>query len=70
MDAEPHLSVAVEDSPHGVQAAVSAGLFVLAVPHGLTSTLDFSAADVKLHGLSEMKLGDAVAIAVQRSGSL
>ena len=70
MDAEPHLSVAVEDSPHGVEAAVSAGLFVVAVPHGLTSTLDFSEADLVLQRLDEMKLIDAVATAAQRSTSL
>jgi len=29
MNAEPHLSGAVEDSPHGVRAAVTAGLFVV-----------------------------------------
>jgi HAD superfamily hydrolase (TIGR01509 family) len=70
MDAEPQLSVAVEDSPHGVRAAVSAGIFVLGVPHDLTRNLDFSAADVVLQELSEMKLSDAIAAAVRRSGSL
>jgi len=68
MDADPHLSVAVEDSPHGVRAATSAGLFVLAVPHGLTSALDLSAADVTLGSLLEMGLADALARAVRRPG--
>lgn len=70
MEAEPRLSVAVEDSPHGIRAAVAAGLFVVAVPHGLTGTLDLSAANVRLQALSQMKLSEAVATAVQRSGSL
>lgn len=70
MDAEPRLSVAVEDSPHGVHAAVAAGLFVVAVPHGLTSALDLSGANVRLQALSQMKLSDAVATAAQRSGSV
>jgi HAD superfamily hydrolase (TIGR01509 family) len=67
MDADPHLSVAVEDSPHGVQAAATAGLFVLAVPHGLTSALDLSAADVILRSLQEMALGDALGRAAGRT---
>lgn len=69
MDAEPRLSVAVEDSPHGVQAGVTAGLFVVAVPHGLTRSLDLSAANVRLRTLSEMKLNVAIATALQQSGS-
>jgi beta-phosphoglucomutase-like phosphatase (HAD superfamily) len=62
------LSVAVEDSPHGVEAAASACLFVLAVPHGLTDSLDLSAADMTLGSLSEMQLSDAIGMAAQRSG--
>src|SRR4051794_22340935 len=34
-------AVAVEDSPNGVTAAKAAGLFCVAVPNGLTRSLDF-----------------------------
>ncbi len=67
LGADPEVSVAVEDSPHGVRAATSAGLFVLAVPHGLTSTLDLSAADVVLDSLDEMTLAATLALAAARS---
>ena len=45
---DPAPSVAVEDSEHGVNAAVAAGLFVVAVPHRLTAHMDLSAADLGL----------------------
>jgi HAD superfamily hydrolase (TIGR01509 family) len=69
MKADPLRSVAVEDSPHGVVAALSAGLFVVAVPHGLTSNLDLSAGHVLLHSLNEMKLREAVTHALHRTES-
>lgn len=63
MDTDPRRSVAVEDSPHGIRAAASAGLYVVAVPHGLTRALDLSAADVALDSLDEMRLFEAVELA-------
>jgi beta-phosphoglucomutase-like phosphatase (HAD superfamily) len=59
----------VEDSPHGVAAAVTAGLFVVATPHGLTSGLDFSQADIVAASLGDLTLFDVLAEAVghQRS---
>lgn len=65
--ADPALSVAVEDSPHGVTAAVAAGLFTIAVPHPLTEDLDLSAADLVLPSLGDLGLGDALARAARRS---
>jgi HAD superfamily hydrolase (TIGR01509 family) len=58
---EPRRSVAVEDSPHGVAAARAAGLFTVAVPHGLTSTLDLSAAQLVVLSLDDLTLADALA---------
>jgi HAD superfamily hydrolase (TIGR01509 family) len=53
-------SVAVEDSPHGVVAAVAAGLFTVAVPHGLTSDLDLSVADLVTTSLDDLSLSEAL----------
>jgi HAD superfamily hydrolase (TIGR01509 family) len=66
LGALPRRSVAVEDSPHGVSAAVAAGLFTVAVPHGLTADLDLSAADVIVASLDDLELADALAWAAAR----
>jgi HAD superfamily hydrolase (TIGR01509 family) len=60
LGSDPIRSVAVEDSPHGVAAAVAAGLFTVAVPHGLTSDLDLSAADLVVASLDDLSLADAM----------
>jgi HAD superfamily hydrolase (TIGR01509 family) len=65
---DPALSVAVEDSAHGVAAAHAAGLFVVAVPHDLTRHLDLGQADVVVDSLDELSLPDALA-AARRRGS-
>jgi len=67
LGSDPRRSVAVEDSPHGVVAAVSAGLFTVAVPHGLTADLDMSAADVIAASLDDVSLADALAAASART---
>jgi HAD superfamily hydrolase (TIGR01509 family) len=67
LGADPAHSVAVEDSPHGVRAAVSAGLFTVAVPHGLTVDLDLSAAHVVAISLGHLTLTEALRLAVARS---
>ncbi len=69
LNAEPSRSIAVEDSPHGVAAAVAAGLFVVAIPHGLTSNLDFSQADIVSGSLDDLTLPDILAKAALRTGS-
>jgi HAD superfamily hydrolase (TIGR01509 family) len=63
---DPRVSVAVEDSAHGVAAAAGAGLFVVAVPHGLTAHMDLSGADVVLGSLEDLTLADALARAAAR----
>jgi HAD superfamily hydrolase (TIGR01509 family) len=67
LGADPRRSVAVEDSYHGVAAAVSAGLFTVAVPHGLTNDLDLSAADLVAASLLDLGLADVLARAAARS---
>ena len=53
-------AVAVEDSPNGVAAAKTAGLFCVAVPNGLTKSLDLSAADLVVPSLAELPLTDLI----------
>jgi HAD superfamily hydrolase (TIGR01509 family) len=64
--ADPARSVAVEDSMHGVNAAHAAGLFVVAVPHDLTRSMDFSNADLVVGSLEELALEDALGRAQRR----
>ena len=65
--ADPVRSVAVEDSPHGVAAAVKAGLFTVAVPHDLTADLDLTAADVVTTSLADLTLASALTRAATRA---
>lgn len=60
LHADPKRSIAVEDSPHGVAAAKDAGLFVVATPHDLTSSLDLSRADIVVDSLEQLRLADLV----------
>lgn len=57
----PDDALAVEDSPHGVRAAKSAGLRCVAVPHAITEQLDLSEADLRLTSLAAMSLRAVVA---------
>lgn len=63
---DPRSSVAVEDSEHGVAAAVEAGLFTVAVPHDLTAHMDLASAHVQLTSLEELSLEDALRRAATR----
>lgn len=49
-------AVAFEDSPSGVAAAQSAGIFCVAIPSPLTIGLDLSAANVVLDSLADVSL--------------
>ena len=60
LHADPKRSIAVEDSPHGVAAAKDAGLYTIAVPHDLTSSLDLSRADLVVDSLADVSLGDVI----------
>ena len=52
---DPSQSVAVEDSEHGVNAAAAAGLFVVAVPHRLTTHMDLSAAGILAYEIARRR---------------
>ena len=58
---DPVDALAVEDSPHGVQAAKSAGLRCVAVPNAITRQLDLAHADVQLESLAHASLRDLIA---------
>ncbi len=49
-------TIALEDSPNGIRAAVSAGVYCVAVPNPLTRQLDLTQADMQLSSLTEISL--------------
>lgn len=49
-------AVVLEDSPHGIHAALTAGIFNVAVPNELTRLLDFSGASMRVHSLEELNV--------------
>lgn len=56
LEVAPEEAVALEDSPNGVTAAKTAGLFCVAVPHPLTASLDLAAADLVVPSLDDLPL--------------
>jgi HAD superfamily hydrolase (TIGR01509 family) len=53
-------AIAFEDSPNGVQAAKAAGLFCIAVPSELTSTLPLEQADLRMRSMADMGLDQLI----------
>lgn len=49
-------AVVFEDSPNGVKAAKRAGIFVVAVPNSVTSTLAFEGANLMVKSLSDLSM--------------
>jgi len=60
-------AVALEDSPNGVAAAKTAGLYCVAVPNMLTRRLAFEQADLHLNSLADMPL-ERLLEEVERTG--
>ena len=58
LGADPHESVAFEDSEAGTQSAVSAGLFVIAAPGPMTRTHDLRAAHMVIDSFEGFTLAD------------
>lgn len=56
LNLEPDEALALEDSPHGITAAKSAGLFCIAVPNELTRNLRLDQADLIVDSLAELSL--------------
>lgn len=57
---QPAQALALEDSLNGVRAALAAGVWVTAVPHALTQSLNFDLADFRLHSLADMTLSTLI----------
>jgi beta-phosphoglucomutase-like phosphatase (HAD superfamily) len=55
---QPDQALIFEDSLNGVLAAKKAGIRVVAVPNPVTRHLDTSAANLVLHSLTDLPLGD------------
>jgi HAD superfamily hydrolase (TIGR01509 family) len=51
---------ALEDSNNGIRAAKAAGLYCVAVPNELTTGLDLTAADLRLHSLEALSLRELI----------
>jgi beta-phosphoglucomutase-like phosphatase (HAD superfamily) len=49
-------AIVFEDSPNGVKAARSAGIFVVAVPNAVTALLPFENANLTLRSLADLSL--------------
>lgn len=61
-DVDPESCVVIEDSAHGVTAARSAGMRVVAVPNRITTGQDFSGADLVLGSLTEFPLDSILGV--------
>ena len=56
----PVEAIALEDSSNGLAAAKAAGLYCVAVPNGMTASMDLSRADLTLTSLEEMPLAELI----------
>jgi HAD superfamily hydrolase (TIGR01509 family) len=64
----PEGCIAIEDAPAGIEAAVAAGMFCVAVPSALTGSLDLTRAHLRLRSLAELPLAELVRRAEGRRG--
>ncbi len=62
-------AIAFEDSPHGIMAARSAGIFTVAVPNPSTAQLDLGQANLRISSLEEMALEELLQQVTQRTGA-
>jgi HAD superfamily hydrolase (TIGR01509 family) len=60
LGALPQQTLALEDSLNGVLAARAAGVWVTAVPHDLTRSLNFDQAHYQLHSLADIPLSELI----------
>jgi HAD superfamily hydrolase (TIGR01509 family) len=56
LNVRPNEAIVFEDSPNGIQAARSAGIFVVAVPNPVTSQLSIEDANLILTSLADLPL--------------
>ena len=53
-------AIVFEDSPNGVTAARTAGIYVVAVPNPTTSLMNLEGADLKIKSLASLPLQDLI----------
>ena len=58
LQVQKEAAIVFEDSPNGVKAAKSAGIFVVAVPNLVTSLLSIENANLTLTSLSDLSLSE------------
>jgi HAD superfamily hydrolase (TIGR01509 family) len=58
LDLRPDEAIVFEDSPNGVTAAKTAGIYVVAVPNPLTALLPLDHADLRLTTLADLSLDE------------
>jgi HAD superfamily hydrolase (TIGR01509 family) len=63
LEIKPANAIAIEDSPNGVKAAISAGVFCVAIPNEITKRLDLSMADLQIESLSQISLDSLLKLA-------
>lgn len=59
-------AIAIEDSPNGIHAAKSAGIFCVGYANAVTQQLDLSEADVVVESLDDLALSDVLRSATVR----
>jgi putative hydrolase of the HAD superfamily len=55
-------ALAIEDSPNGCKAAVSAGLYTLVFPHEVTELMEFPTYNLRLNSLEDKSLSEVIAL--------
>ncbi|MDE2801572.1 MAG: HAD-IA family hydrolase [Chloroflexota bacterium] len=58
----PNQTIAFEDSPRGVQAARTAGIFTVAIPNDVTRRMGDAGADLTLNSMADMTLAEIVRV--------
>ena len=58
LEIQPSEAIVFEDSPNGVKAAKTAGIFAVAVPNPMTARLNIEGADLTLKSLADLSLQD------------
>jgi len=58
LDADPTTALAIEDSTHGVSAAIAAGMRCIAAPGPITKSMEFGHATIHVGSLSDLDAHD------------
>ncbi len=69
LDVAPNEAIAFEDSPRGVEAAVRARIFTVAIPNDITRRMGDAGAGLKLASMADMSLEEMIQAAEQAHGA-